>query len=970
MLAKRCLRLEPLEDRRMLAAGDFIDAFVANGSGIQYWFALDSEGDLYVSGSDLRKFDGETGALITRFGVVGGKIAVGPDDNLYRLSNDRVTRYDSDTGQVMDEFVPPDAHIDRYGGNLVFGPDDNLYICTGSGMGDPYKVLRYDGTTGAFINVFVPSGSGGLQQPWDMTFGSDGNLYVSSAGGNIKRYRGTTGAYLGNFIPGGSGGLTSWGGVAFGPDGHLYVTDRPGHAVLRYHGTTGAFLGEFVREATSGLTGEPWDLVFMPDGDLLVTGGLPYISQFDGTTGQPIGEFANDESGGLGSAMGILFDPDGNLLVSSRSTDEVLRYDGTTGAFLDTFISTGSGGLDVPRELAYGPDGSLFVSSWNTHEVLRYDSTSGEFLGRFVTAGRGGLGSPFGLTFGTNGDLYVCSANTDEVLHYNGETGAFVRSFVTSGNGGLDFPFGLAFGPDGSLYVSSLQTDEVLRYDGTTGAFLGGFVAAGSGGLDFPTGLVFGPDNSLYVVSEGSNAVLSYDGATGEFLGEFVAHGSGGLTSPSFLAFGPDGNLYVATMTKQVLRYEGPFSGSRAAGALFDDQNRNEVRDAGEMGLAGWTVRLELTVGDAVTVVTDAVGGYVFHELEPGQYVLSVDVQAGFTQTTPAGDGTHTITITAEEPHDGLDFGIVLAGATPVAVDDTYAVDEDMPLVATTEGVLANDTDADGDPLTATLLVGPSHGQLTFNPNGLFAYAPEPNYHGPDSFTYLANDGVVDSNVATVTITVRSVNDVPLATDDAYTVATGGWLSIDPAGVLANDTDADQETLTAVLVDGPTHGQSFLLGETGSFVYIPKAGYLGPDSFTYRANDGTEDSAEATVIIAVGAESFYPGDADLNGVTDVRDFMIWNLNKFTNGTDWTTGDFDGNSVTDVRDFMIWNLHKFTSASDPAPIQAVDEVFEADSSRVRQLPDLRWLDELLDWASTQDDDEKSDEAADKVLAFYW
>ena len=84
------------------AAGDFIDTFVANGGGSQDWFAVDSDGDLYVSGHDVRKFDGETGAFITRFGG-GGRIAIGPDDNLYCLSNDRVTRYDSDTGQLIFE---------------------------------------------------------------------------------------------------------------------------------------------------------------------------------------------------------------------------------------------------------------------------------------------------------------------------------------------------------------------------------------------------------------------------------------------------------------------------------------------------------------------------------------------------------------------------------------------------------------------------------------------------------------------------------------------------------------------------------------------------------------------------------------------------------------------------------------------------------------------------------------------------
>src|SRR5439155_12992409 len=59
-------------------------------------------------------------------------------------------------------------------------------------------------------------------------------------------------------------------------------------------------------------------------------------------------------------------------------------------------------------------------------------------------------------------------------------------------------------------------------------------------------------------------------------------------------------------------------------------------------------------------------------------------------------------------------------------------------------GVLNNDTDADGDPLTASVVSGPSHGSLTFNTNGTFRYTPDANYNGPDSFTYTANDGFGD----------------------------------------------------------------------------------------------------------------------------------------------------------------------------------------------------------------------------------
>src|SRR5206468_12630714 len=70
-----------------------------------------------------------------------------------------------------------------------------------------------------------------------------------------------------------------------------------------------------------------------------------------------------------------------------------------------------------------------------------------------------------------------------------------------------------------------------------------------------------------------------------------------------------------------------------------------------------------------------------------------------------------------------------------------------------------------GNPVTAVLVTGPSHGTLTLNPDGSFVYTPDPNYNGTDSFTYKANDGTTNSPVATVTLTVRAVNDAPLARD-------------------------------------------------------------------------------------------------------------------------------------------------------------------------------------------------------------
>ncbi|MEO5712506.1 MAG: Ig-like domain-containing protein [Luteolibacter sp.] len=344
----------------------------------------------------------------------------------------------------------------------------------------------------------------------------------------------------------------------------------------------------------------------------------------------------------------------------------------------------------------------------------------------------------------------------------------------------------------------------------------------------------------------------------------------------------------------------------------------------------------------------------------------------------------------------------------PVAFADSYPTPLNTVLVVAASGVLSNDTDGEGDSLSAALHAVPTHGSLTLNPNGGFTYTPNNGYSGPDSFTYHASDGVLDSNVATVSLTVGSPgsqllvngsfesgfsgwtatgnqfvessspyaatdgsqlaafnggnltanavlsqtfttvagqtytlafdagvlayntnsqqlqatvdgsanlltlvinpigagngtnvwspktytfvadstvttltfrdqsvatngidltldnvringspavsNTAPVAVADSYTAVQNTTLSISGSGVLANDTDAESNSLTAAQVSNVAHG-TLALNANGGFTYTPFSGYAGPDSFTYKANDGALDSNAATVSINVTAAS-------------------------------------------------------------------------------------------------------------------
>src|SRR5438552_14019230 len=158
--------------------------------------------------------------------------------------------------------------------------------------------------------------------------------------------------------------------------------------------------------------------------------------------------------------------------------------------------------------------------------------------------------------------------------------------------------------------------------------------------------------------------------------------------------------------------------------------------------------------------------------------------------------------------------------------------------------------DLDGNSMSAVLVATTTHGTLNLSTNGGFTYTPASNYFGADSFTYRVNDGVTNSGVATVGLTVTNVIRPPVANNDSYGVNKNSSLTVSAPGVLANVTDLDGNPMTSVLVAGPAHG-TLNLGTNGGFTYTPASNYFGADSFTYYVNDGVTNSGTATVSLTI-----------------------------------------------------------------------------------------------------------------------
>ena len=246
----------------------------------------------------------------------------------------------------------------------------------------------------------------------------------------------------------------------------------------------------------------------------------------------------------------------------------------------------------------------------------------------------------------------------------------------------------------------------------------------------------------------------------------------------------------------------------------------------------------------------------------------------------------------------------------PVASNDTASVAQDS--VGNLITVLGNDSagpaNESGQTLTVTA-AGAQHGTVVINPNGTLTYTPNADYSGPDSISYTITDngttnGVADpkSANATVAVTVVPAADLPpIANSDGYGLLEDGTLTTTAAtGVLANDTDSDtaHANLTAILVSGPANAESFVLHADGSFSYMPSANYNGPDSFTYKINDGFIDGNVATVNLTVDpvndAPVYFGGSAGTNFVVNGAPVPVA-TNVFVNDID--NANFNGGSLT-------------------------------------------------------------------------
>ncbi|MEW5847724.1 MAG: Ig-like domain-containing protein [Myxococcota bacterium] len=241
-------------------------------------------------------------------------------------------------------------------------------------------------------------------------------------------------------------------------------------------------------------------------------------------------------------------------------------------------------------------------------------------------------------------------------------------------------------------------------------------------------------------------------------------------------------------------------------------------------------------------------------------------------------NGPASFEYTVEDGAGGTATGVVNITINPindqpVANDDVATTAEDVPLNLSAATLLANDTDADGNPLVIATIVSNTNCTAVLEADGSVTVTPAANFFGTARFEYAVSDGIINSNPALVTVTVTSVNDAPVANDDALSANEDDILTISSASLTANDSDIDTDPLLVSAVEALTHGTVTVDG-AGTVTFDPEDNYAGDATFRYTVSDGNGGTAQATVTITLAPVNDAPVAMDDTGLSTDEDTTL------------------------------------------------------------------------------------------------
>ncbi len=688
----------------------------------------------------------------------------------------------------------------------IYAPATDSWVATaltGAPAGRLYHTAVWTGTAMIVWGGF--NGPGVLSQG---AFLDDGGAYTPATGGWVPTN--LTGApaarLLHTAVWTGSemivwGGAADWFGASLFDSGGRYTPATDSWATTSAAGAPAPRAGQ-----TAAWTGEEmivWGGLVTPSLDGTSTGGR-YTPGTDAwvatsTTGGP-GPQDGHAAVWTGSEM-IVWGGFGDLGFVSDSA----KYVPAT----DTWLLTSTQGAPTAR--------SGHTAVWTGSEMIVWGGA--DATGNVDSGGR----------YAPATDGWVATSTTLAPEARSGHTAVWTGSEMIVWGGydfGSDLGTGGRYAPGSDSWVATAATGAPLARSAHTAVWTGTEMDVWGGfSSDFgplPDGFRYTPGSDSWAAMSTIGIPRARSGHAAVWTGsEMIVWG--GLGSSGYLASG--GRYTPATDS---------WAATGTTGAPAGRGNPTAVWTGSEM------------------IVWGGGNGFDFDTNTGGRYAPGSDSWMP-TSTTGAPEGriSHTAVWTGREmivwggenvfdsgeeqvlPNGGLYCGV--PDVPPVAYPQSLVVAENgmQPITLTA-------TDSFGDMLTYAIVASPAHGSLSGTPPAV-TYLPEAGYYGPDSFTFEASDGVLDSNVAMVSLLVDAT---PVANPQSLVAAENVAL---PITLTAADPDGD--ALTYAIVSGPAHGA--LSGTAPAVVYHPAADYFGADSFTFMASDGRSDSSAATVAIVV-----------------------------------------------------------------------------------------------------------------------
>jgi DNA-binding beta-propeller fold protein YncE len=563
---------------------------------------------------------------------------------------------------------------------------------------------------------------------------------------------------------------------------------------------------------------------------LLISFSLSYgvvspVSDFNfGSSGSGNGQLNAPEDAAIDSA--------GNIYVVDTGNNRIQKFN-SAGVYVSKFGSfgTSNGQFRSPSGIAIDSAGNIYVADTNNNRIQKFNS-AGTYVSKFGFSGttNGGFSQPDDLAIDSAGNIYVADTNNNRIQKFN-SAGTYVSKFGTlgTGNGQFNAPSAIALDASGNIYVADTNNHRIQKFN-SAGTYVSKFGTLGTsnGQFNVPQGISLDNYTNILISDTGNHRIQKFTNS-GTFVVSFGSFGTGAgqFNYPQQITMNGLQGFVADTTNRRIWVFHFPNS------PVADDQRVVTVEET--------PISITLTASDVnndaltYSVVAPPANGVLTGTAPLLLYTPNVNSFGTDSFTFKANDGANDSNVaTVEIDVDNIND-------SPTSSSQSVTTNEDTQLAIS---VIASDPDA--DTLQYVMVDTVQHGSISGTlPN--VTYAPNLNYFGSDSFSFKVNDGLADSNTSTISITVNSINDPPMAYDVNATLNED--TPIHTSSIPYQQTDVENDPVSFIVITPLSHGT--LSGDPLDLIYTPDSNYYGTDCLTFKFNDGEFDSNVATACAII-----------------------------------------------------------------------------------------------------------------------